>query len=107
MLISPIIPMMLVYRLPHGQYGYSGHVINLPQDVPLFVNSLPCQLTSLDIIVVRKESSNIHYVLRIRKSKALNALQWLLAYNKYFQNITIDDIIFNLPEDDHLLVFIR
>ena len=32
--------MMSVYCLPHGQYGYSGHTITLPQDVPTFVNSL-------------------------------------------------------------------
>ena len=35
MLVSPVMPMMSVYRLPHGQIGYGGHVINLPQDVPL------------------------------------------------------------------------
>ena len=26
-------------RLPQGQYGYSGHVVNLPQDVASFVQS--------------------------------------------------------------------
>ena len=26
MLISRVLPIMSVYRLPHGQYGYSGHV---------------------------------------------------------------------------------
>ena len=31
---------MSLYRLPHGQYAYSGHVINLPQDVTSFANSL-------------------------------------------------------------------
>ena len=36
MLISAILPIMSVYRLPHGQYGYSGHVINLPQDTASF-----------------------------------------------------------------------
>lgn len=30
MLISAVIPMMSV---PYGQYGYSGHVINLPQNI--------------------------------------------------------------------------
>ena len=29
MLISGVLPIMALYRLPHGQYGYSGHVINL------------------------------------------------------------------------------
>ena len=31
MLISAVMPMMSLYRLPLGrQYGYSGHVVNLP-----------------------------------------------------------------------------
>ena len=103
MLISPIIPMMSVYRLPHGQYGYSGHVVNLPQDVASFVNTLPRQPTSLDIVVVRKESSaNSHRDFRVRRLKVVNALHWLLANNKYFQDITVDnDVISNLPEDDN------
>ena len=41
MLISAVMPIMSVYRLPQGQYGYSGHVINLPQDVASFAQSLP------------------------------------------------------------------
>ena len=56
-LIQGFIPMMLVYLLSYEQYGYSGHVINLLQDVPSFVNSLACQPTCLDIIAVRKEST--------------------------------------------------
>ena len=28
-----------VYRLPHGQYGYRGHVTNLLQDIASFANS--------------------------------------------------------------------
>ena len=79
--------------LPHGQYGYSVHVVSLPQYVASFVNTLPRQPTSLDIVVVRKESStNSHHDFRVRRSKVVNALQWLLANNKYFQNITVDRI---------------
>ena len=37
MLISAVMPIMSVYRLPHGQLGYNGHVVNLPQDVGLKV----------------------------------------------------------------------
>ena len=48
---------MLLYRLPHGQYAYSGHVINLPQDLASFANSLPRLLSELDVLVVRKEGA--------------------------------------------------
>jgi len=39
MLISGVLLIMSLYRLPHRQYAYSGHVINLPQDVASFANS--------------------------------------------------------------------
>ena len=41
MLISAVLPIMTLYRLPHGQYGYSGHVINLPQDITSLADKLP------------------------------------------------------------------
>ena len=100
MLISPILPIMSLYRLPHGQYGYSGHVINLPQDITSFATSLPRLPSELDVIVVRKEGANqSHLDFRVRKSIVLRALQWLLA-NIYYRNIRIDpDALALLPED--------
>lgn len=40
LLIAAIASMMSLYRLPHGQYGYSDHVITLPQDVSSFAKTL-------------------------------------------------------------------
>ena len=57
MLISPVMPMTSVYRLPHGQYGYSGHVVNLPQNVSSFVSKLPQLPSDLDILLVRSGDS--------------------------------------------------
>ena len=57
MLISPVLPIMSLYRLPRGQYAYSGHEINLPQDVATFTNSLPRLPSELDVIIVRKEGA--------------------------------------------------
>lgn len=51
MLISPVMPMVSVYRLPLGQYSYSGHVINLPQDIAGFVTTLPRHANELDVIL--------------------------------------------------------
>ena len=66
-LISGVLPIMSLYRLPHGQYTYSGHIINLPQDVASFVNSLPRLPTELDIIVVRKQgAADSHHDFRVR-----------------------------------------
>ena len=101
MLISPVLPIMSLYRLPHGQYGYSGHVINLPQDITSFATSLLRLPTELDVIVVRKEGSNqSHRDFRVRRLIVLRALQWLLANNIYYRNIRIDpDALALLPED--------
>ena len=61
MQISGVLPIMSLYRLPHGQYAYSGYIINLPQNVASFANSLPRLLSELDVIVVRKEgAANTH-----------------------------------------------
>ena len=48
-MISAVLPIMSLYKLPHGQYAYTGHVINLPQDVASFANSLPRLPSELDV----------------------------------------------------------
>ena len=105
MLISPIMPMMTIYRLPHGQLGYSGHVISLPHDVSSFVKSLPRQPSEMNILIVRKHySDGRHKDFRVRKQKILAALQWLIANNPYFKDITINESVLNqLPVDGTLL----
>ena len=55
MLVSAVLPIMTLYRLPHSQYGYSGHVINPPQDAAAFANCLPCLPSDLDVIVIRRK----------------------------------------------------
>ena len=62
MLVSPPLPIM-TYRLPHGQYGYSVHIINHPQDVASFANSLPRAPHELNVIIVRKEGKSNKFSL--------------------------------------------
>lgn len=102
--ISRVLPIMSVYRLPHGQYGYSGHIFNLPQDVTSFLNSLPRCPSTIDLIIVRKEgSSDSHKDFRVRRSVVLRALQWLTINNKYYHDVTINhDILATIPDDSHL-----
>ena len=68
MLVSAGMPIMSIYRLPLGQYGYTGHVINLPQDVVSFANSLPRVPSELDVLVIRKDSEQSHRDFRVRRS---------------------------------------
>ena len=90
-LISAVMPMMSLYRLPLGQYGYSGYVVNLPQDVSTFVTSLPRLPSDIDVILVRKGgASQTHKDFRVRRSKIPMTLQWLKQNNKYYHNINLD-----------------
>ena len=76
MLISGVLPIMSLYRLPHGQYAYSGHVMKLPQDVASFADSLPRLPCELDIIMVWKEgAANTHHDFRVMRGVVLHALQ--------------------------------
>ena len=69
MLISAVMPMMSLYRLPLGQYGYSGHVVNLPQDVVTSLPRLPSGI-HVDVILVCKEgASETHKDFRVHASK--------------------------------------
>ena len=104
MLISRVLPIMSVYRLPHGQYGYSGHVINLPQDVASFATSLPSLPSQLDVIVVRRDgAAGSHRDFRVRRSVVLSALQWLLPNNTYYRHVHINQAALSLlPADGDL-----
>ena len=104
MLISAVLPIMTLYRLPHGQYGYSGHIINLPQDVASLADKLPRTPADLDVVVIRKEGAVGHHRdFRVRRSVVLHALEWLTINNTYYRNVTIDhDVLALLPIDGHL-----
>ena len=102
MLVSAVMPMMSIYRLPYGQYGYSGHVINFPQDVLSFATTLPRLPSQIDVIVVRKEGvARSHRDFRVRRYVVERALRYLVTNNKYYQanDVRIDeDALAQLPE---------
>ena len=69
---------MTPFHLPQGQYGYKGHVINMPHDLSVFATSLPRLPSELDVMIVRKKgSNNTHRDFRVRKMVVQRALQWL------------------------------
>ena len=79
---------MPIVSVPQGQYGYSGHVVNLSQDVASFVQSLPRLPSELDVIVVRKEGANqSHRDFRVRRTVVHRALQWLVTHNQYYHSL--------------------
>ena len=97
---------MSIYRLPQGQYGYTGHVVNLPQNVASFAQSLPRLPSDLDIIIVRREGAHqTHRDFRVRRQVVHRALQWLVTHNQYYCSvgITIDTTALEqLPQDGNV-----
>ena len=105
MLVSAVMPVMSIYRLPLGQYGYTGHVINLPQDVVSFASSLPRVPSELDVLVVRKDNDQSHRDFRVRRTVVQEALTWLLENNKYYRANQVhlnQETLRQLPEDGNL-----
>ena len=76
MLISAVMPIICIYRLPHGQYGYSGHVINLHQDVLSFASTLKARPTML---AFRLKSVRVHLALR----KSVVALHCCVRFQNF------------------------
>ena len=75
MLVSGIMPLMSIYRLPLGQYGYTGHVINFPQDAISFAHSLSRLPSELDVLVIRKDREQSHHDFRLRRAVVQEALE--------------------------------
>ena len=91
MLIARALPIMRIYIKPGGQRGYSGHCINLPQDLNELASVLPRCPKDLSIIVVRvKGRDNTFKDVNVRRQKVHNALLWLLQNNSHYKDITID-----------------
>ena len=101
MLISRACPIMSVYRKHGGQWGYKGHVVNLPQDIQGFLDQLPCNISDLPILIIRRHGGeNTHADFRVRREKILFALQWLKTNNPCYKDITINHGALQLlPED--------
>lgn len=61
MLIARALPIMRIYIKPGGQRGYSGHCINLPQNLNELASVLPrCPKDLSIIIVVRAKRQRQH-----------------------------------------------
>ena len=102
MLIARALPIMHIYIKPGRQRGYSGHTVNLPQNVSELAHSLPRYPKDLSVIVVKakgKEGSIKN--LTVRRQVVLDALNWLTKNNPHYSNVEINFHALNsLPEND-------
>ena len=103
MLITRVFPVMSVYRLRGRQYGYRGNIINFSQNVQEFVAKLPRHPSSLDVLVIRRQSESNSEAFRdfkVRRKKVAHALMWLKENNRYYTDIIINfEILRSLPID--------
>ena len=58
MLIARACPIMCVYRKHGDQRGYRGHVLNLPQDIQVFLNRLRRNIAHLPYLIIRRHGTD-------------------------------------------------
>ena len=101
MLIARALPIMRVYIKPGGQQGYSGHCINLPQNVTELATSLPRYPKHLAVIIVKvKGRDNTFKDVTVQKQKVHDALVWLINNNPQYSEVLVNEDALNmLPEN--------
>jgi hypothetical protein len=101
MLIARALPIMRVYIKPGGQRGYTGHCVNLPQNVKELATSLPRYPKDLSVIIVKvKGKDNSFRDVAVRREKVHNALLWLVQNNPHYAELEInEDALNSLPEN--------
>ncbi|XP_063392313.1 uncharacterized protein LOC134677816 [Cydia fagiglandana] len=104
-IIAKIHPVISVYRIKGQQLGYSGQVINFPQEVSDIANKLPRAVSTLSsILIVRQEKSSGYVDFRVRRDKVRSALEYLKVNNRYYRDIEIDvNALNDIPVDGSLI----
>ena len=91
MLITRGCPVMCVYRKKCGQRGYKKHVLNFPQHIQGFLDSLPSYVSDLSFLVVRRMGQdNSHRDFKVRRTRVYDALVWLRDNYRFYQDIHIN-----------------
>ena len=68
-----------------------GMLSILLQDVASFVRSLPRIPSQLDVMIVHREgAAGSHKDFKVRQTRVLQALQWLMENNPYFRGTSLD-----------------
>lgn len=101
MLIARALPIMHIYLKQGGQRGYSGHCVNLPQNVGELAKSLPRYPKDLYVIVVKiKGKENSFKTLNVRRQVVADALFWPLKHNPHYSDVNLNqDALNSLPNN--------
>lgn len=101
MLIPRVLLIIRVFIKPGGQRDYSGHCINLPQDVKELAQSLRRYSKDIPSILVKMTGKdNSCKEVTVRRHNIQEALCWLTLHNPQYSNIKIDQHALKcLPEN--------
>lgn len=100
MLISRIAPVLQVTHARGGQYKYSGHTINFPQDISKIAITLPRHVKQLEILIVHRTNlQGLTYDYYVNRFHVMNALAYKMKHDQYYKDVVIDpDAVHLLPE---------
>jgi hypothetical protein len=103
MLISPILAVMSVFRLPNGALINRGFIANFAQDINELIKILPRLPKNLPILVLKKKDQNNNYKqFVVNRIRVQIVLEWLCKNNpQYIQHgISLNyELIHYLPEN--------
>ena len=87
-------PVMKIFRLKNGQWGFEGNVVNLPQDIGEACSVLPRLSSDVSVFLVRRktgEEPTDYKNFKIRKNYIHSWLLFLKRFNRFYAHITISD----------------
>ena len=110
-LIALHCPVLKVIRLKGGNFGYSGNVVAVTQDLQDFVTKLPRQLIDVNYSIVMPvfdENVAVPKCLQVSSLKLNTWLRFLITSNSLYANIILDQhALENLPENGTTFGFLR
>ena len=92
MLIARASPILQVMHSIGGQYKYTGHIINFPQEVKDVAKKLPRYIKDLDLMIVvqKKGHQCSSYDFIVRKRKVMDALWYKIENDPYYRGVEVD-----------------
>ena len=103
MLISPIQPIMSVFRFPGGQLVHKGFVANFSQNLGELCKVLPHLPENVSVIIIKKQGQNHNNEdFKVNRERVFACLSFLCENNDQYKTHGIEISLSNLallPED--------
>ena len=79
-----------------GLQGYSGHCINLPQNIKELASSLPRYPKDVPVIVVTTKGKDNNFKdVSVRRQNVIDGLCWLINNNPYYSDVQVNFHLLN------------